>query len=181
MNRSKSIVAALLLLAGMGALAQTPAKAPAQPTPPPDPWAAVRFLVGSWEAKATGGAALAQAVGAYSFRFELHEHLLARHATSGACTAPDDFDCRHADLLFVYPEGQALKAIYFDNEGHVLHYDVSVPQPGAAVLVTDASQPGPQYRLTYTLAAGVMTGKFEIRMAGQADFATYLEWSGKAH
>jgi len=29
--------------------------------------------------------------------------------------------------------GRPLKAIYFDNEGHVIHYDVSVPSPTTAV------------------------------------------------
>jgi hypothetical protein len=145
-----------------------------------DPWAAVRFLIGSWEAKTTGGVAQAQSSAGYSFRLELREHVLARHTRNGSCTAPEDFDCQHSDLLYLYPEsgGQQLKAIYFDNEGHVIHYDVSTPKAGTVVFLSDAAQAGPQYRLTYTLLDGVMCGQFEIKMPGQAEFTSYLEWSG---
>ena len=176
-----ALPAAMFLLAAYGLSAQTPAQNPAQNPAKPDPWAGVRFLIGSWEAKTTGGVAQAQASAGYSFRLELRDHVLARHTRSGACIAPDDFDCQHNDLLYIYPavNGQTLEAIYFDNEGHVIHYDVSTPKAGTAVLLSDASQPGPQYRLSYELADGVMSGKFELKMPGQAEFISYLEWGGK--
>lgn len=155
--------------------AQSPAK--------PDPWAGLRFLLGSWEAKTTGGVAQAQAAGIYAFRLELNDHVMARHSSNGACNGPDPFDCRHSDLLYLYTEGNgpALQAIYLDNEGHVIHYDVSSPKPATAVFISNPTQPGPQYRLSYELSGGMMTGKFELRMPGQTDFMTYLEWSGKRH
>lgn len=167
--------------------AQPPAKAPAQPESTPtaqpqvnaDPWAGLRFLIGSWEAKTTGGVAQAQASAGYAFRLELRDHVLARHTRSGACSAPDDFDCQHSDLLYIYPgNGSALQAIYFDNEGHVIRFDLSMPKPNSVIFLSDAAQPGPQYRLSYDLLEGVMSGKFEIKMPGQADFTSYLEWSG---
>ena len=73
----------------------------------------------------------------------------------------------------------ALQAIYFDNEGHVIHFDVSTPKPNSVVFLSDPAQPGPQYRLSYELVEGVMSGKFELKMPGQPDFTSYLEWSGK--
>jgi hypothetical protein len=124
--------------------------------------------------------AQAQAPAGYAFRLELRDHILARHSRSGACINQDDAECQHNDLLYIYPEGggPTFKAIYFDNEGHITHYDLSLPKPGTAVLLSDAAQPGPQYRLTYTLLDGVMSGQFELKMPGQADFSSYLEWSG---
>jgi len=146
-----------------------------------DPWAGLRFLLGSWEAKTTGGVAQAQVSAGYSFRLELRDHVMARHSRSGACSAPDDFNCQHSDLLYIYPadNGAALEAIYFDNEGHVIHYAVSTPKPGTVVFLSDAAQPGPQYRLSYTFLDGVMSGQFELKLPGQTDFTSYLEWSGK--
>jgi len=169
--------------------AQTPAKPSAQ-IPAPyaakspakvDPWAGLRFLIGSWEAKTTGGVAQAQASAGYSFRLELREHVLARHSRSGSCSAPEDFNCQHSDLLYIYPtgNGSAFEAIYFDNEGHVIHYGVTTPKPGTVVFLSDPAQPGPQYRLNYTFLDGVMSGQFELKMPGQTDFTSYLEWSGK--
>jgi hypothetical protein len=152
---------------------KTPAKA--------DPWAGLRFLLGSWEAKTTGGVAQAQASAGYAFRLELRDHVLARHSRSGACSAPDDFDCQHSDLLYIYPtgSGSAFEAIYFDNEGHVIHYGVTTPKPGTLIFLSDPAQPGPQYRLSYTFLDGVMSGQFELKMPGQTDFTSYLEWNGK--
>jgi hypothetical protein len=168
---------ALALLFACGLLAQAPAKS----DPKADPWAGLRFLIGSWEAKTTGGMAQAQSSATYSFRLELHGHLLSRESASGPCTGPEDFDCRHRDLFYIYPgaDAQTWQAIYFDNEGHVIHYAASTPQPGTAVFLSDPTQPGPQFRLSYVLAAGVVTGKFEIKAPGQTDFMSYLVWSGK--
>ena len=159
------------------ASAQTPAKSPAKA----DSWAGIRFLLGSWEAKTTGGVAQAQVSASYSFRLELRDHVLARHSRSGSCSAPDDFDCQHSDLLYVYPasSGAALEAIYLDNEGHIIHYAVSAPKPGTVVFLSDPAQPGPQYRLSYTFLAGVMSGQFEMKMPSQTEFTSYLEWNGK--
>lgn len=173
MKRCFSAWTTMTLLAACCLSAQTPAKS--------DPWAGLRFMIGSWEAKTTGGMAQAQAAGSYSFRLELRDHILARHSATGACNSEDQIDCRHNDLLYIYFEGAgpALKAIYFDNEGHVIHYEVSIPKPGTVVLLSDGAQPGPQYRLSYELADGVMTGKFELKMPGQSEFMSYLEWSGK--
>jgi hypothetical protein len=194
MKKRIALLAAMALLTVCGVTAQAPtpaAPAPAAPAMPAtasmtqlpgkaDPWVGLRFLVGSWGAKTTGGVAQAQAAAGYAFRLELNDHILARHSRSGAYAAPDDFHCQHNDLLYIFPapSGQAFQAIYFDNEGHVIHYDVSTPKPGSVVLLSDPAQPGPQYRLSYTLLGGVMSGQFELKMPGQADFTSYLEWSG---
>lgn len=168
---------ALVLLIAFGLSAQAPAQTPVKL----DPWTGLRFLLGSWKAKTTGGVAEAQASASYSFRLELRDHVLARHSRSGACASPEDFDCQHSDLFYIYPtgNGQTLEAIYFDNEGHVIHYDVSTPKAGTVVFLSNAAQPGPQYRLSYELVNGIMSGEFQLRMPGQTDFTSYLEWSGK--
>ena len=155
--------------------------APAQKPDTTGPWAGVRFLIGTWEAKTTGGQAQVQSTGTYSFRLELRDHVLARRTAYGTAKARTTSIASTRTCFTSTPggPGQSLRAIYFDNEGHVIHYAVSVPKPGTAVLLSDADQPGPQFRLSYELNAGVMTGKFQMRMPGQQEFASYLEWSGK--
>lgn len=149
--------------------------------PAQDSWKPLAFLIGTWEAKTQGGSASAASSGTYSFQLELRDHVLARHGSSSACKGPADFDCEHGDLLYVYPDAspKSYKAIYFDNEGHVIHYDVSTPAPGTALFLSSPSQPGPRYRLSYELRGSTMYGKFQIRMPGQAEFKSYLEWSGE--
>ena len=181
MKRRIALLAAMALLTACGVSAQTSALALAPISGKADPWAGIRFLAGSWGSKTNGGVAQAQVSASYAFRLELRDHIMARHSRSGACSAPDDFDCQHSDLLYIYPasNGAALEAIYFDNEGHVIHYAVSTPKPGTVVFLSDPAQPGPQYRLSYELLDGVMSGKFELKLPGQTEFMSYLEWSGK--
>ena len=165
---------AILTLIGAGLLdAQTP-------TTKSEQWNALHFLEGTWEAKTQAGAAKANVTGTYSFKRELGGHVLARHSSTEGCKGPADFDCEHGDLLYVYRDGtgQPLKAIYFDNEGHVIHYSVSAPTPTSAVFISDASKPGPRFRLLYELKEGVMSGKFQMQMPGKVEWTSYLEWSG---
>lgn len=147
---------------------------------PTNPWKQLEFLIGTWDAKTQGGAAGASSSGAYSFQTELRNHVLARHTATSGCKGPADFNCEHGDLLYIYPEaaGQSYKAIYFDNEGHVIHYDVSTPTATSAIFLSSATQPGPQFRLSYELKGSTMFGKFQMRMPGQSEFQSYLEWSG---
>jgi hypothetical protein len=71
------------------------------------------------------------------------------------------------------------KALYCDNEGHVIRYDLSFPTPTTAVFVSSPSQPGPQFRLSYELRGSTMYGRFQMRMSGESEFKSYLEWDGE--
>jgi hypothetical protein len=147
---------------------------------PADPWKVLAFLEGTWDAHAQAGSAGAQSTGTYTFKPELKHHVLVRRSDSAACNGPANFDCQHSDVLYVYQEAEdrPLKAIYFDNEGHVIHYAVSTPDSSTAIFISDVSPSGPQFRLVYELKDSVMWGKFQMRMPGQADWKSYLEWSG---
>jgi len=140
-------------------------------------WKPLAFLIGSWQAKPTGNNV--QGSGTYSFQPEMRGHFLVRHSETESCKGPADYDCQHQDILYVYQEpGPIYKAIYFDNEGHVIHYTVTTPVPLSAVFLSDESTNAPQFRLSYQLTGATMNGKFEIKPPGQAQFQTYLEWSG---
>ena len=145
-----------------------------------DPWKPLQFLIGTWEAKTQGGSAGAMGSGTYTFQPELRNHVLARHSSYEGCRGPADFNCEHGDLLYIYQDApaQPYKAIYFDNEGHIIHYDLSTPAATTAIFLSDSAQPGPQFRLIYELKGSIMYGKFQMRMLGQTEFKSYLEWSG---
>ncbi len=172
-----------MLLCTLPLAAQTPsANSPAagtQPASTPDPWQSLHFLEGTWEAK-TSAAAGPSASGRYTFIRELGGHVLARHSTSDPnCKGPASFDCAHGDLLYIFQDspGQPPKAIYFDNEGHVIHYGVSLTAPETVTFLSEPS-PGPQFRLVYERQGTAMTGRFQMRMPGQNDWRSYLEWAG---
>jgi hypothetical protein len=162
-----------LFLPGESLKAQTPSSN--------DPFQSLSFLLGTWTAR-TNGNSRAEATGSYAFVLELKNHIMARRAVAKeSCKGPDDFDCQHSDLLYIYPDGPkgALQGIYFDNEGHVIKYSVSTPTPSTAVFLSDASTNAPQFRLVYERKADTMDGRFQMRMPGQGEWRSYLEWSGE--
>jgi hypothetical protein len=168
------IALGLILLAfALPSMGQTAATSDAQG------WKSIGFLEGTWAATAQGGGG-AVASGRYTFAAELGGHIMARHSTTDPnCKGPATFDCEHGDLLYIYQDApaQPLKAIYFDNEGHVIHYDVSTPDATTAVFLSQPG-PGPRFRLVYHLSGALMSGKFQMQMPGHEDWKSYLEWSG---
>jgi hypothetical protein len=120
----------------------------------------------------------AQGGGTYTSRPGLIVPMLARRCDEPRkCKGPAAFDCEHSDILYVYQDAQTqpLKAIYFDNEGHVIRYDVSTPDSTRAIF---ASTSGPQIRLIYELKDAPISGKFQMRMPGQVEWKSCLEWTG---
>jgi hypothetical protein len=148
----KTALLVLLLAAG----------AAAQPSAPPAPaaWDSLRFLVGTWTGGGTGQPGAGQ--GEFSFTPELDNRILVRRSFNQLASGP-----RHEDLMVVYMEG-APRAIYFDSEGHVIHYNVSLPSQNAVVF---ESKDAPGYRLSYVLEGKNLNGKFEV--GGK----TYLTWT----
>lgn len=162
-------------------LVTVPVMAQNSPQQQTNPFQQLSFLIGTWDAK-TVNTPDVTAGGTYTFQMELRNHILARHSfnNSSTCKGPAGFDCEHGDLLYIYVDGpgQPLRAIYFDNEGHVIHYAVSAPSPTTAEFLSDPDRPGPQFRLFYELKGAEMSGKFQIRMPGQKEWKSYLEWTG---
>jgi hypothetical protein len=67
---------------------------------------------------------------------------------------------------------------YLFRQRRLRHCDISTPDLGSAVFISDGSPSGPQFRLVYEMKDAVMSDKFQMRMPGQAESKAYLEWSG---
>jgi hypothetical protein len=142
-----------------------------------DPWAALRFLLGEWEAPPSADGA----TGHTSFALELGGAVLVRVNHAEYPARDGRAAAAHDDHMVIYREGSppALRALYVDGEGHVIHYAVATGASGRAEFLSDSLAPGPRYRLTYAALAGErLAGRFEIAPAARPDsFATYLEWT----
>ena len=77
--------------------------------------------------------------------------------------------------MTIFLEGGELKALYLDNEDHVIRYQV-VEVPGGVAFTSDPA-PGPRFRLTYLRRPeALVTVRFEIAPPGKPEaFSTYLE------
>lgn len=159
-----------LCLILFAAAAAMPSNAQNANSPEAPRWASLRFLIGEWIG--TGAGQPGASTGAFSFRPELGGHILVRRSFAGRAKS------RHEDLLIIYSDSATPSgpAIYFDSEGHVIRYRVTVPSPGTAVFESDPGDPGPRYRLTYTTAGRDLDGKFEISTPGARQYKTYLSW-----
>jgi len=161
----RSAIVAALLLAAAAAFGQ-----------PADPLSALEFLVGDWRAVDT----LPGERGAFSFRFDVQRHVLVRTNEAVYDATAAHPASRHDDLMVVYAENGALKADYFDSEGHVIRY-VARTAPQRVAFVSDPDPKGPRYRLTYEIGADrVLNGSFEIAMPNAPDaFKPYLSWKAR--
>jgi len=149
---------------------------------PADGWGPWQFLVGEWEGD--GGGKPGQGSGAFSFRFELEGKVLVRRNRSDYPASEGRPAVHHEDLMVIYAAagGKSTRAIYFDNEGHVINYTAEF-SPGQNILTfsSDPSPSAPAFRLTYTKAGkDRVTIRFEIAPPGKPEaLSTYLE--GGAH
>jgi len=135
-------------------------------------WGPVQFLIGHWKGEGTG--APGEGSGAFSFTPDVQGRILVRKSFAEYPPRDGRPAFRHDDLMVVFHEGDPprLRAVFFDNEGHVIRYDVTAAGNGA--VFTSDSAGGPRFRLTYTsTAADRLNLKFEIAPPGK-DFATYL-------
>jgi len=138
------------------------------------------FLIGDWEAG--GGGAPGSSQGIDSFTRGLQDRVILRSSFTEFPATAEKAAFRHDDLTIIYvDEGGAVRAEYFDNEGHIIRYTETVAAPDR-VSFTSAAQPGaPRFRLSYNLASdGVLHGEFAMAPPGQPDsFAPYLSWESR--
>jgi hypothetical protein len=159
-------------------LAGTPASAQEKT----DPWADYRFLLGEWVGEGEGepGKSSAQ----FTFLTELDEKVLVRKHRAEIPAAGGRPAAIHEDLLIVYrgTDGKRTKAIYFDNEDHVIQYSVTLSDDKKSlVFVSDPDPSAPRFRLTYTKDKDEsLKIKFEFAPPGKPDeFKTYVEGTAR--
>ncbi len=149
-----------------------------QSSQPSDPWAPVQFLIGNWSGTGSGqpGEVIS---GTTSFSFDLGQAILVRKNRAQFAPRPEEkAGALHEDLLIIYREvGESkFRAIFFDNEGHVIHYRVSLPanQP-SVVFESDASDQAPRFRLVYEMGSnGMLSVEFMVAPPG-GEFKTYTK------
>jgi hypothetical protein len=152
----------------------------AQNPPAKDRWAAWQPFLGAWEG--VGSGAPSEGSGEFSFSRELQGAVLVRHSYAAYPATKDKPAYRHDDLMIVYQDGKNARADYWDNEEHVIHYTAELSDGGRKLIfVSDASQPGPRFRLTYVKTAqDTLKLTFEIAPPDAPEkFSTYIEASAR--
>ena len=143
-------------------------------------WAPLGFLIGDWVGE--GGGTPGQGSGGFSFLPDQDGRILIRKNYANYPASKEKPAYSHTDLTIIYHESgeTKLRAIYFDNEGHTIHYTVEPPANGnSARFVSDVSTSQPRYRLTYLKTGDDQLAiRFDIAPPGK-EFSTNIE--AKAH
>ena len=150
--------------------------------PDEDAWKPYRFLVGEWTGE--GGGEPGKGSGQFSFAWDLQEKVLVRRNRAEYPAAQGRPAVLHEDLMVIYRADQSgpTRAIYFDNEGHVINYAASISEDGRTLtFLSDAVPANPRFRLSYSKGKDdAITIKFEMAPPGKPDgFKTYLEGSAR--
>jgi hypothetical protein len=139
---------------------------------------ALSFLLGTWVT--ANGDKPGEPHGSSTFARDLLDRVIVRRSFADIEPVGDGPTLHHEDLMVIHADAPgAIRADFYDNEGHVIRYTATVPTPGVASFVSDAAPGAPRYRLTYRLGDdGRLKGRFEIAPPGKPEeFAPYLVWT----
>jgi len=137
-------------------------------------WNRWSWLIGDWVGEGSGTPG--QGSGWFSFHLDLKGKILLRKSHSEYPATKDQPEIVHDDMMVVYPDDSNHndKAIYFDNEGHVINYSITDSEK-AIVFISSKAQNPPMFRLTYMpIDNETVDVRFEISQDG-AKFVTYVE------
>jgi hypothetical protein len=143
-----------------------------------DVWKPYEFLVGEWIGEGSGDPG--KGSGGVTFSWDLQKKVLVRKNRAEFPAAQGRPAFVHEDLMVIYQSegGGPIRAIYFDNEGHVINYAATFSDDKKLLtFLSDATPQSPRFRLTYTKEKDDLVGiKFEMAPPGKPDdFKTYLE------
>jgi hypothetical protein len=143
-------------------------------------WAPLGFLLGDWTGE--GGGNPGQGTGGFSFQADVQGKIMVRKNFAQYPASKERPAFRHEDLMIVYqdPADQRVRAIYFDNEEHIIRYTVE-GFADTVRFVSDILPSSPRYRLTYAKnGADALSVTFEIAPGGKPDaFTAYLQASAR--
>lgn len=141
-------------------------------------WDKWSWLMGEW--KGEGSGQTGQGGGTFSFTYDLDKNIIVRKSHSEYPATVNKPEIIHDDLMIIYPDNkqESARAIYFDNEGHVINYLISFADSS---IILESCKEGntPVFRLTYLqLENDMVNTKFEMSQDGHK-FMTYVEGKSK--
>jgi len=142
-------------------------------------WEKLNFLIGNWKGEGSGKPG--EGVGYFTFKLDLDNNILVRTSHSEYPATDNKQATIHDDLMIIYRDfnGAPNRAIYFDNESHVINYSITYTNNNEIVFTSDKTPNVPTFRLTYSfMDSNTVNIIFEMSQDGEKYF-TYLEGKSK--
>lgn len=130
-------------------------------------WNNWQWLLGEW--KGEGAGKPGEGNGTFSFAFDLDKKILVRKNYTEFPATNSKPASIHEDLMIIYLDfsGNPSKAIYFDNEGHTIHYSIQYSDK-TITLQSEKIAHIPVFKLSYIwLDDTTINTQFEISQDGQ--------------
>lgn len=144
----------------------------------PVSWDKWNWLIGEWKGEGTGQPGAGSGVSVFSF--DLNQNILTKKGHSEYPATDKKPNVVHDDMMIIYSNGaeNPSKAIYFDNEGHVINYIITYADK-TITLTGEKLSNAPVFRLTYSwLSNDMMDTRFEISQDGEK-FMMYIQGKSK--
>lgn len=143
-------------------------------------WEKWQYMMGEWKGEGSGQPG--EGSGMFTLKPKLDGNILERKGKT-EITANDTHPAlMHEDVMIIYKnrDGNPVRAIYFDNEKHVINYDITYPE-NKIVLTSEANPSMPRFRLIYEkLDEKALNIRFEMSMPNAPEeFKMYLEGKSK--
>lgn len=133
------------------------------------------FLIGDW----LGAPGKSGETGGFVFKSDVQGRVIVRTNFALYPAVKGKPALRHDDLMVIFADKDAIRADYFDSEGHVIRYTAQSPTAREVIFVSEAKPGEPRYRLRYVSKSdGSLSGNFDIAPPGEPGvFSIYLSWS----
>ena len=119
------------------------------------------YLIGEWTGSG-GGSGSGQGEGGSVFRYDLDSNVIIRENYAHYPAQNNKPEYTHKDLMIIYWQTVLPKAIYIDNEKHVINYNIELKE-NELVFTSEEVKGTPQFRMTYIkIDQNRMNLKFDI-------------------
>ena len=143
-------------------------------------WEKWQYMLGEWKGEGSGQPG--EGSGMFTLKPKLEGNILERKGRTVIAATASKPASVHEDVMIIYKnrEGNPVKAIYFDNESHVINYDITYSD-NKIFLTSEANPAMPRFRLTYErLEEKGLNIRFELAMPNAPDdFKLYIEGKNK--
>lgn len=106
-----------------------------------------KFLIGEWTGSG-GGSISGKGEGGSVFKYDLDSNLIVRENYARYPAQNDNPAYTHKDLMIIYYQSSKPRAVYFDNEKHVINYNIEFSD-NKVIFTSEEIKGIPQFRLTY--------------------------------
>ena len=127
-------------------------------------WKKWQYMMGEWQGEGSGQPG--EGAGMFTLKPKLDGNILERKGRTSITATDTHPALLHEDVMIIYKNGDGIpsKAVYFDNEKHVINYEIAYADD-KIVLTSEANPSMPRFRLIYEkLGDKGLNIRFEMAM-----------------